>query len=185
MQLGFLSEAVKKKDLESLELDLGELDEWLAEVIATTRQLSIDLSPPVLKGEGVVEAVIWLAAQMKEQYSLNVAVNTNGVNAPFEEDVRVLVFQAVRELLFNVVKHSGVLQAEVDFEYEADAVQITVSDEGKGFDAEALMNDGNTGHGMRRLRDRLFLLGCRLIVNSEPDKGSQITIEAPIKGTMH
>ena len=99
MQLSLLRDAVDKKE-ETSKVDLAQLDEWLAEAIATTRQLSVDLSPPILQGEGLTEAVIWLGAQMKEQYDLDVTVHANDVHAVFEEDVRLLVFQTVRELLF-------------------------------------------------------------------------------------
>lgn len=184
MQLTFLSEAVEKNDLETLKLDLDKLDQWLASAIATIRQLSIELSPPILHGEGLAEAVIWLISQMKEQYGQDVTVSTNGLNAAFEEDVRMLVFQCVRELLFNAVKHSGTLEAQVTFEQINGKALITVSDEGKGFESEAMMKDWQAGHGLLRMRDRLFLLGCNLEVKSGPNKGTQVTIEAPIKVIM-
>jgi two-component system, chemotaxis family, CheB/CheR fusion protein len=184
MQLTFLSEAIENNDLQGLRLDLQQLDNWLEQAIATTRQLSIDLSPPVLNDEGLTEAVIWLASQMKEQYKLEVAVHTNGIHAAFEDDVRVLVFQSIRELLFNVVKHSGTLIAQVRFEQIGDKVFITVSDGGMGFDSQAVLEDWKTGHGLLRMRDRLLLLGCNLEVKSEPDNGTRITIEAPIKDTV-
>src|SRR6185295_9926195 len=151
MQLTFLGEAIEKKDFEGLRLDLNQLDKWLTEAIATTRQLSVDLSPPILHGEGLVEAVIWLAAQMKEQYGLEVGVHTNGVNPAFEEDVRVLIFQSVRELLFNVVKHSGTLKANLSFEQRDGEADIIVSDGGKGFESEEMMGDRKTAHGLSRM----------------------------------
>jgi PAS domain S-box-containing protein len=184
MQLTFLGEAVEKNDFEGLKLDLKQLDEWLTQAITTTRQLSIDLSPPILHGEGLAEALIWLASQMKEQYGLEVSVHTNGVNPGFEEDVRVLIFQSLRELLFNVVKHSGTLKASLTFEQSDGTARIIVSDDGKGFDSEALMGDRKTAHGLSRMRDRLFLLGSTLKVKSEPNKGTHITIEAPVKDMM-
>jgi PAS domain S-box-containing protein len=184
MQLTFLGEAIEKNDFEGLKLDLKQLDEWLTQAIATTRQLSVDLSPPILHGEGLAEAVVWLAAQMKEQYGLEVTVHTNGVDSAFEEDVRVLVFQSVRELLFNIVKHSNTLKADVSFEQLDGNVGITVSDSGKGFESKAIMESRKSAHGLLRMRDRLFLLGCDFKVNSEPGKGTHITIEAPVKDMM-
>jgi PAS domain S-box-containing protein len=185
MQLTFLSEALEKNDLTGLKLDLEQLDEWLAEAIATTRQLSVELSPPVLHGEGLTEAVIWLASQMKEQYSLDVSVHTNGVHAAFEDDIRVLVFQSIRELLFNVVKHSGTLKASLTFEQINDKAFITVSDGGLGFDSQTMIEASKAGHGLLRMRDRLMLLGCNLEVKSEPNRGTHITIEAPVKNVIN
>jgi signal transduction histidine kinase len=60
-------------------------------------------------------------------------------------------------------------------------VSITVSDDGKGFDAKVL--DQQISHGLRKMRDRLFLVGCTLKIESEPEKGTRITIEAPTELT--
>jgi PAS domain S-box-containing protein len=180
MQLSLMRDAVGK-DEENSSVDLAQLDTWLAEAIATTRQLSVDLSPPVLQGEGLTEAVIELGAQMKEQYDLDVIVHANDVHAVFDEDVRLLVFQTVRELLFNVVKHSETLKATVTFEQLDGEVSITISDNGKGFETEKVMENWKARHGLLRMRDRLFLLGCNLKIHSVPNEGTQITIEAPTK----
>ena len=180
MQLSMLRDSMEKNG-ETSRVDLAQLDEWLADAIATTRQLSVDLSPPILQGEGLPEAVIWLGAQMKEQYDLDVTVHANGVHAVFDEDVRLLVFQTVRELLFNVVKHSETLKATVTFEQQDGEVNITVSDDGKGFETEKVMENWQARHGLLRMRDRLFLLGCNLKIQSAPNNGTRITIEAPVK----
>jgi two-component system, chemotaxis family, CheB/CheR fusion protein len=184
MQLTFLSEAIESNRFEGLQLDLKQLDEWLAKAIATTRQLSVDLSPPILQNEGLAEALIWLAAQMKEQYSLDVNVQSDDGGFSFEEDIRVLVFQSVRELLFNVVKHSGALQADVTIQQVDGKANITISDQGAGFDSDRVMKDSKVAHGLLRLRDRLYLLGCNLTIESHPNMGTKVTIEAPIKGIM-
>ena len=180
MQLSMLRDSAGKNE-ETSRVDLAQLDEWLADAIATTRQLSVDLSPPILQGEGLTEAVIWLGAQMKEQYNLDVTVEANGVHAVFDEDVRLLVFQTVRELLFNVVKHSETLKATVTFEQLDGEVSIIVSDHGKGFETEKVMENWKARHGLLRMRDRLFLLGCNLKIHSVPNDGTRITIEAPTK----
>jgi len=180
MQLSMLRDSEGRNE-ENSRVDLAQLDQWLADAIATTRQLSVDLSPPILQGEGLTEAVIWLGAQMKEQYHLDVTVEANGVHAVFDEDIRLLVFQTVRELLFNVVKHSETLKATVTFDQLDHEVSITVSDGGKGFETEKVMSNWKTRHGLLRMRDRLFLLGCNLKIQSAPNDGTRVTIEAPVK----
>ena len=177
VQLSFLADALEKNDAEVLKTDLKQLDEWLGEAIAITRQLSVELSPPILSGEGLVEALFWLASQLKNQYNLEVNVESNGFQAALPEDVRTVLLQSVRELLFNVVKHAGVSEANVTIEQEDGQVKIIVSDGGKGFDPKAL--DHHAAHGLRKLRDRLLVTGCNLEIQSEPNKGTRITIEAP------
>jgi two-component system CheB/CheR fusion protein len=182
MQLAFLADAFAKGNAEAANVDLQQLDQWLAEAIATTRQLSVDLSPPVLRGEGLAEALQWVAAQMKSQYGLNVTVKSNDVQAVFHDDVRMVVFQALRELLFNIVKHSGTLEATVTLEQLDGLVNITISDSGKGFNVDEL--NEQTSSGLRKLRDRLFLVGANLKLESKPGNGTQVTIVAPLVDSM-
>lgn len=182
MQLSFLGEAVAKGNAEAAKVDLQQLDTWLADAIATTRQLSVDLSPPVLRGEGLTESLLWIASQMKTQYGLDVQVESNGVQATFQDDVRMVVFQSLRELLFNIVKHSGTLEAVVALEEEDGGVNILVSDEGKGFNMQEI--NELAANGLRKMRDRLFLIGGNLKIDSKPGHGTRVTIEAPTADSM-
>jgi len=126
-----------------------------------------------------VEATIWLAAQMQEQYKLNVNIQANKTPTQIDEKVRVLVFYAIRELLFNVVKHSETLEAKVDFESHDDHLTVIVSDEGKGFSIQELRSSQNLGHGLESLQHRLNLLGCNIEVQSTPGNGTQVMISVP------
>lgn len=182
MQLSFLNDAIKQNNLEAANVDLQQLDQWLAEAIATTRRLSVELSPPVLHGEGLTEVLLWVAAQMKTQYNLEVSVDADNTHAIIPDDARVVVVQALRELLFNVVKHAETLEAKVMVEQMAGRVNVTVSDEGKGFDTKIVK--GEIPSGLKKMRDRLFLVGCNLKIESEPEKGTRATIEAPILDSM-
>lgn len=178
VQLTFLAEALARNDPESAKTDLKQIDEWLAEAIAQTRQLSIDLSPPILSEEGLAESLLWLASQAKTQYGLEVTVEASGLRATLDDDVRALVLQSIRELLFNVVKHAGVLNASIHVASFNNQVTLTVSDDGKGFDPQVLQN--GKSHGLKKMRDRLFLVGCTLKIDSGGERGgSRITIEAP------
>jgi signal transduction histidine kinase len=179
MQLSFLKDSYEKNDLQAFAVDFPQLEEWLAESIQVTRQLSVDLSPPILHGEGLVEALIWLAAQMEEQYSLKVDIRSNGTPTELDEKVRVLVFYALRELLFNIVKHAGTLEAAVRFEHDDSRLLVIVRDQGAGFASEEVMNDPKMAHGLLIIRHRLNLLGCSLEINSQPGNGTEAIIEVP------
>jgi PAS domain S-box-containing protein len=161
-------------------LNIDQIQDWLSEAITITRNLSVNLSPVVLYGDGLAEAVTWLASQMKEQYGLQVEVEAAADLTPMEEHMRVLLFQSVRELLFNVFKHSGSLEATVRLTQENGSGRITISDSGKGFDAVTVMKDTQLAHGLLIIRDRLGLMGCDMQVHSLPGNGTRIEIEVPM-----
>ena len=179
MQLSFLEDAYEKNDLQAFAIDFPQVNEWLTEAIKVTRQLSVDLSPPILHGEGLVEAIIWLAAQMEEQYGLKVDIESKGTPAELDEKVRVLVFYALRETLFNIVKHAQVSEAAVRFEHYDSHLLVSVQDQGVGFASEEVINDPNLAHGLLMIRHRLNLLGCSVDVRSEAGNGTQVTFTVP------
>jgi two-component system CheB/CheR fusion protein len=160
-------------------INVDQIQSWLSEAINITRNLSVNLSPIVLQGDGLGEAVTWLASQMQEQHGLQVEVEATEDFNHMEEHMRVLLFQAIRELLFNVVKHAGVLQATVRLSKQNGSGRITVRDNGQGFDAASVMINPEVAHGLLIIKDRLGLLGCDMIVQSQPGQGTQIVIDVP------
>ena len=161
--------------------ELDEIQASLSESIAISRNLSIDLSPIVLQEEGLAEAITWLAFRMKEQYGLHIDVKAKNGFGHLEQHFRTLLFQSIRELLFNVVKHAGILEATVTLEQVDGHSRITVGDHGKGFDVDAVMKDVQAAHGLLIIQDRLKLLGCQMEIRSKPSHGTQIVIDIPVE----
>ena len=175
-QLSFLKDINMSADTYQ---EIEEIHASLSESIAITRNLSIDLSPIVLQGEGLVEAITWLTFRMKEQYGLHIDLQAKANLDNLSQNMRILLFQSLRELLFNVVKHAGILEATVTLEHVDGRDRITVGDHGKGFDVEAVMKDPQAAHGLLIIHDRLNLLGCHMEIKSKLDHGTQIMIEIP------
>ena len=182
MQLSFLQDAYQKNDLETVRKDSANLESWLNEAIETTRRLSIDLSPIILQGENLADAISWLDAQVLERYGLDVALRVRGQVPRLDDDLRIMLFHTVRELLFNVVKHAETAQAVVTLEQINDRLRIVVGDHGKGFDGDGIMSDPQVAHGLLDIRNRLNLLGCNMQVHSKPGDGTEVIIDAPIQG---
>lgn len=168
--------------------DLGEiverLDALLGQALTESRTLTVELSPPVLYVEGLQGALEWLARHMHERCGLAVEVEADPQVEPESEDVRILLFESVRELLFNVVKHAGIRLARVAMTRSSgDRLRLEVTDRGAGFDLEQVAARETTaaGFGLFSIRERLELLGGRLDVRSTPGEGTRVTIEVPCR----
>jgi len=161
---------------------LDQVQKDLSEIVSITRSLSVDLSPVVLHGEGLADAILWLASQMDEQFGLNVELAPGETFNQLEDHMRVLLFRAVRELLFNIVKHAGTKQAAIKLEQVDDCLRITVSDKGIGFDTDAVMSETKTAHGLLVIQDRLTLMGGKMDVTSKIGEGTRVVIEIPREG---
>jgi len=160
---------------------LIEINKLLQQAIQATRTLTVELSPPVLKGDGMGTVFEWLASHMQETYGLQVAIEIQGDGQAPNEDLHVLLFQLVRELLFNVVKHAGVTQVQLLL-WEADGeFCITVEDSGVGFNVQAISGRERSGFGLYSIRERLALFGGRVEIVSQPGDGASITIAVPMQ----
>lgn len=177
MQVALLYEVYRKGDPSSGQVDFEQLNQWFDEAINITRNLSIDLSPAILHGEGLADALTWLSSQMQEQYGLTVRLETNGVDTRFEDTLRILVFQAVREALFNVVKHADAREAFIILEKLDDHIRLTIRDGGKGFDTKEINAQSLRLGGLLNIRHRLNLMGCSLQIESQPGHGTQVLID--------
>jgi PAS domain S-box-containing protein len=158
-----------------------EATDLILQAIQSSRSLTEELSPPILHRGGLVPALGWLARWMGEKHNLAVVVRVDGTPVVETEDTAVLCFQAVRELLFNAVKHAKVETAQVELARHEDQVQVIVADEGVGFDPTQLRVAGGTsgGFGLFSIHERLDLVGGRLEIESAPGQGSRFTLWVP------
>jgi PAS domain S-box-containing protein len=161
---------------------------YLDEAIASARSLSLELFPPQLHGSGLPAALTWLAERTRNQYGLVVEVSADPLANSDRKDVRTLLFESVRELLFNAVKHAHVDRVTIDLSVDQDdALCIIVADRGIGFDPAALVkqaNDGESGWGLFSIRERLTLLGGRFDIASTPGQGTRFRLVAPRSETQ-
>jgi PAS domain S-box-containing protein len=158
--------------------------ELLDEAIRESRSLCHELSPPVLYEAGLGKAFEWLGRQMLEKHGLRVQVKTEGAVEPMAEPIRIFLFHAVRELLFNAVKHARAARARVHLtSLGSDRVQIVVEDKGAGFNPAQIDSLAvvNSGFGLFSIRERLNILGGSLQIASAPGRGSRFTLVAPLQ----
>jgi signal transduction histidine kinase len=186
LQLGLHTLALQAPELEaaSLQEQLRRTHDLVGEAIDATRRLTVDLSPPILAGEDLVDTLRWLATHVEERFDLTVELDAEEGLTPPSDDMRVLLFQTVRELLFNAVKHAGTDRATVALSERNGSFIVDVVDEGVGFDPEAApTSSGGTlgGFGLRRARERLSLFGGRVELTSAPGEGTRATVEIPVE----
>ena len=166
--------------------DLEMIEQILRDSLETTRSLTTELSPAVLHQCGLAAALKWLRSWCMEKYGLEVAVDAkDGIDPSM--DVSVTLFLCVRELLFNIVKHSGVGSAALRMwqSEPGGQLKIEVRDEGSGFDPELVRaREGITGgFGLFNIRERLEILGGGLETESKLGVGSRFTLWVPVCNT--
>ena len=156
--------------------------ELVEEAIEHTRSLTLQLSPPILYELGLEPAVEWLAEQVQKEAGLSVTVDDDGQPKATDEEIRPLLFNSVRELLVNVVKHARANSARVSLARDGGHVRVTVADDGVGWDGAAgpPATAATPGFGLFNIRERLAHLGGRLEVSAAPGAGCRVTLVAPL-----
>jgi signal transduction histidine kinase/CheY-like chemotaxis protein len=176
MQLQALS------DTNPNELALVDVGLILNESIEKSRRLSHELSPPVLLHSGLTGALQWLGLRMGEQFNLKVELEVSTEPVIDNTPLKTFLFRSVQELLFNVVKHSGVNRARIVLSGSNSNVTLLVIDEGKGLDPDTLKKV-NTGFGLMTIRERASYIGGSLSIESAPGKGSRFKLSVPLHVT--
>jgi signal transduction histidine kinase len=151
------------------------------DALTEARSFTYQLSPPVLYQFGLGPALSKLAEQRSAEYGLDIVFEDDEEEKPVSEDVSVLLYRAVRELLMNAYKHAQASSVTVGIGRNEHCVRITVSDNGVGFDPEAISDADETGgYGLFSLRERFLDIGGRFEIVSRPGQGTTATLEAAL-----
>lgn len=159
--------------------ELQMVDEILSQAIESTRRLSHQLSPTVLHQSGLTVALDWLGREMNDRFGLEVEVVSDSASEVEGDRVKLIVYRAVQELLFNVVKHAKVNRARVVVSTDHDSIVAVVEDHGRGFDPALLSRDRLDGLGLPSLRERVSAIGGTLEVDTRPGGGSRVAVSLP------
>jgi signal transduction histidine kinase len=145
-------------DDETLEL----IETGARDALAETRALVAAAAPVELAQGGIADALQRLAERFERETRVRVSVTTS-LEAPLDRDAEVVLLRCAQEGLANVRKHSAAASARVSLVAAAGGARLTVTDDGRGFPAEA-----RSGFGLTGLRDRLALAGGTLEIDGTP-----------------
>jgi len=153
----------------------------IGQAMEELRLMIFELSPPVLYEIGLGPAVEWLAEQFELRHHVPIEVRNNTPAKTLDQDIRVAMFHAVRELLINVIKHARATRVAVTINRCARGVRVNVIDNGAGF-REPSNGDGQTGFGLFNLRNRFEHLGGSVRIRSSPSRGACVRLLLPVPG---
>jgi len=173
-----------KKGLIPAESTIKDLQKILDDSMRDLRNLSTDLSPPLLYEIGLQAAVENLVERLAGEHGFRFAVSGDEV-MELREDLRVTLFQMAQELLVNMVKHAHASTATVQITKKAGSVRLEVADDGAGFN----LSDCREGFGLAHIRQRVARLGGAINISTAAGMGTSVVIEIPAdafsKGVPH
>jgi PAS domain S-box-containing protein len=180
MRLAEVNNLVNEPEIASkLEIIYSTLEQTIRE----TRTLTFEISPPLLYEIGLEAAIDWLLERFQEQHNIKTFFQDDGSSKDLHEDIRIILYRIVRELLINVTKHARAKIVNVSIKRMDQDIHIRMQDDGIGFDI-ATMNQNaelKQSFGLFSISERLKVLGGEIEIKSKPKKGTVVDIKAPLK----
>jgi signal transduction histidine kinase len=158
---------------------LRELVKSTGEIGADIHNLSHQLHSSTLESLGLVPALAAMCREFTALQAIRVDFISNEIPRSIHPGVALCVFRIVQEGLRNLKKHSGAEEAQVDLRMRGNRLDVTVRDEGCGFDLRKLPQ--NEGLGIRSMRERAHLLGGKFEIYSETGRGTTLRAWVPLE----
>ncbi|HEX3914927.1 MAG TPA: MASE1 domain-containing protein [Steroidobacteraceae bacterium] len=180
--LSMTLDALMGRSPPEIRLLLSEATSTVREVQSIAQRVIADLSPPGLYELGLEPALKWLSVYMRGKDNLLVELKVTTDEASVDIELRVLVFKVIRELLRNVVKHSGVQAATVTVSRSHDELRAVVEDRGVGFEWQlSLFEPRAHGFGLWSVADRVRDAAGEMSVDTGPGRGCRVTVVFPLE----
>ncbi len=164
--------------------EFSQMVEFLINLIDKTRQLTYELSCPILQEIGLEAAIDnLLETVISDRHNIATSLNCNNCGKDLSQDQSIFLYKTVRELLINIVKHAYARNVKVSIRAANGNVLISVKDDGKGFDIndeEKLCFDRYHGFGFFSIRERLKDFGGTMSIKSNIGKGTEIILTMPL-----
>jgi two-component system NarL family sensor kinase len=157
---------------------LGKALQRLNDTLVEVRRISHRLRPALLDTLGLPAALEHLGREFAENGRFDARVAVDGEPAELPGEIKTALFRVTQEALTNVAKHAGAARVRVVLRFDAEGVELAVSDDGRGFDVEAVLGHPTRGLGLRHMRERLAAIGGRLDLQSRVD-GTRLVATVP------
>ncbi len=162
---------------------LTEIIKIIDETIIETRTLAFDLSSPILYTLGLEAAIERLSEKIQTEHNISCHFNDDKEEKKIDDDISILLFQSVRELLINVVKHAKAKNIEISVQKDSECILIQILDDGVGFNIEKVGDywEKNGGFGLFSIRERIDNIKGSFQIESNKKSGTKVSLKAPLK----
>jgi PAS domain S-box-containing protein len=159
---------------------IDEIYGLLSKAINESRNLTYDLSPPILYELGLIPTFKWKLEQIERTHKISTNLIEGETNLDVKNEIAIFIYRIVNELLQNILKHADASKIELETLKIRNKYVIIVHDNGIGFDKEKLNRNNSYGFGLMSIKERLESFKGRLYLKSEPGNGTTARIEIPI-----
>lgn len=173
----------RSPEAQGLQLRLQESVSLVEHALQQVRNLSLDLRPSILDDLGLVSALLWYSERQSERTGTDIRVAVDPLSSRLPQEIETTCFRIVQEALTNVARHSQARHVRIELCRRGNGLELTVRDDGSGFDVSAALARSSSGGsmGLLGMQERAELVGGRLTVESAPAQGTTIKVLLPFR----
>jgi two-component system sensor histidine kinase UhpB len=179
ISLAILEESITTQEARDRIADTRKLAH---QTLRAIRNLSIDLRPSALDDLGLLPALRWYVKEYQQKCSIDVEFVAHGFKQRLPAEVETALYRIVQESLTNTARHANAHKVLITMKEDADAVYVTIKDDGRGFDVGTLLKtpDQERGLGLAGMNERAVLLDGSLTIHSRSGHGTTIEVHIPL-----
>ena len=183
IRMGSMVKPLRDANLQAEAAKLDQVRGLLGQAMDECRSVMSDLTPALLYELGMIPALQDLAQKLEAKHGARIIVKSDGREIAVSHTLRGMLFESVRELIINALKHAGPCEIRVTVSAGPGELVLCVADNGKGVSAAAAGAPANRkgGFGLLNIRQRVEGLGGHLEIASAPGKGTTATIRIPVE----
>jgi PAS domain S-box-containing protein len=147
------------------------------------RSLALALRPSMLDDLGLAPALRWLAEQTSSRGGFEVTFHAQRLELRLASEIETACYRIAQEALTNISRYAHATHVAIDFYQDGEMLVLNVTDDGRGFDVDAMRHRAKAGKslGVLGMQERASLLGGQLAIESQPGQGCKITLRCPLR----
>jgi PAS domain S-box-containing protein len=176
-----LAQAARAKS-EDRSASLNEANTVITDMLQNVREMSLKLRPSMLDDLGLLPTLLWHFERFTTQTGIRINFKHEGLQGAgniLPPEVNTTAYRVAQEALTNIARYAEVHEADVTLSFMNNSLTMQIQDKGRGFEYSELNASNSTG--LSGMRERIRLLGGKLVIKALPGQGTQIIVELPVR----
>ena len=148
--------------------------------VREVRDIAQNLRPFQIDELGLTKAIRAMARTLGDASGIEFNARLDDIDHALPPEFEISFYRTVQECLSNVVKHSQSKSAAIALRRDADAIRLSVQDDGLGFAVERSGNESAPGFGLRNITERARTMGGEVEIRSQPGAGTRVELRVPV-----
>jgi len=169
LKLGEAESVVKDK--------IDEMEKLVSVSLKTVKRIVTELHPAILEKLGIIEAIKWQSIEFEKRTGIKIQLSLTREEVTIQPKTSIALFRIYQESLTNIARHAGATNVSCSLQKWNEELFLIITDDGKGFDLNALREQSL---GLLGMRERTVMVGGKYEISSEPGMGTRVLVIVPL-----